>query len=1268
LLATFYVTDTADYPAGLTSAHIEAQYSGTLRYALEQANANAGPDNIFFQIPASAAPWLNTPVPGFDPYTQSWRITLERPLPAVTDSVVIDGYSQAHAGVPYRYPAQFTFINEIQHLIVTGNPTSGTFQLRVPLVSGVSAGGLTAALPYNATAMQIQTEMERILGAGNVKATGGPVNESFVSMEFIGQLAGLPIDPLHSEAENFMGGLAPQVFLSNGAQGGVGEILEPVLIFSTRNELPALEGNNAKVRVILDGRNVTTPGFDIQAPHCEVRGFAIDNFDVGIAIDNRNAAGTRIQGNFLGQYLMYPVNVGTGGPLSGGNAVILEGVGNRIGIRIGREGGGIGAINATIGGTAPQENNVISGNLEQGILVEPGADGNVISGNQVGVIGPTDNGRYFQVGNGKSGVVIRSAVNSIGGSTSGAGNVISANGGNGIWISGEHAIGNVITGNIVGSAPGGGYVYGAGDPGNGSSGNPIEGQDGIRIEQAYGTQVGGPREGERNQIASNRGAGVRILGADASGTQIQNNFIGLLKNGTSVLGNRDSGVVLEQGVTRVVVGPHNIISGNLRGVHVVGPSSYGHEIIDNFIGTSLQGDADLGNTHEGILIANSSDNVIRGDGHGSQVISGNARGIVIGTGSSRNIIEGSYIGVSADASIIVGNSLQGILIEGASANQVGGVAWVAHNVIGGNLQGIEITGAGSTENKIEGNWIGTHGTTLGTLGNRLDGVRIRAGASGNFVGGADPLAGNVIKYNARNGIRVEDNSVRNTLWSNLIAQNRDLGIDLVGSLAAGDPKPNLMQSAPTMSRIFSTTTTTMVEGELRGQPNTAYTIQFFSGNGIGPGRPVQAAQYLGEVKLITDGTGFMRFTRGVSRVAEGEYVTATATDAAGNTSEFAVGVRELPAVVEFHASSYVVLESEGSIVIEVERTGGGGGDFTVDYRVVEIPGSASQATDFTGSAGTLSFTAGATRRVITIPILNDFVREGDETFEVVLSNPKGYATLGVITRTTVQIVDDDIPGAISFAQPEIRVDETAGEAIVTVKRNGTGSTVTVDYRAIAGTAVAGIDFTPVSGTLTFLPGETQQAFRVPILWDDVNDGEKRVQLRLSNPTGGATLGFPDAVPLVIQDVMTPRVLSLQAVMDPGGRSTSKLMITFNVPLDPIRAVDPRNYGHSVQIPGPDRRIGTFDDVLVGINSITYDPGTKSVTIRTVRGIPKGTPIRVSINAAENEPQAAVGVADTAGTPLDGDGDGRPGGAYYGVVVPAATPARVRGKPQVRNKR
>jgi hypothetical protein len=85
---------------------------------------------------------------------------------------------------------------------------------------------------------------------------------------------------------------------------------------------------------------------------------------------------------------------------------------------------------------------------------------------------------------------------------------------------------------------------------------------------------------------------------------------------------------------------------------------------------------------------------------------------------------------------------------------------------------------------------------------------------------------------------------------------------------------------------------------------------------------------------------------------------------------------------------------------------------------------------------------------------------------------------------------------------------------------GNAGEVSIHYMASDGTAVAGEDFTPVAGTLTFAEGETRKTFTVPIMADSITEGTETVHLVLSDPAGGAFLGTPAAAELFIVDGTT----------------------------------------------------------------------------------------------------------------------------------------------------
>ena len=141
--------------------------------------------------------------------------------------------------------------------------------------------------------------------------------------------------------------------------------------------------------MIVDGsQTVGATGFVIDASDSILRGLIIDGFDVGVSVPRPADVGNLIQGNFIGNSFLYPVDPVTGSALPAPYNVIFAGLGNH------RQGVYLNGRNTTVGGTDPQENNVIAGNGLQGIFIDYAAMGNVVEGNQIGIIGPSDNGRY----------------------------------------------------------------------------------------------------------------------------------------------------------------------------------------------------------------------------------------------------------------------------------------------------------------------------------------------------------------------------------------------------------------------------------------------------------------------------------------------------------------------------------------------------------------------------------------------------------------------------------------------------------------------------------------------------------------------------------------------------------------------------------------------------------------------------------------------------------------------------------------------------------
>ena len=228
------------------------------------------------------------------------------------------------------------------------------------------------------------------------------------------------------------------------------------------------------------------------------------------------------------------------------------------------------------------------------------------------------------------------------------------------------------------------------------------------------------------------------------------------------------------------------------------------------------------------------------------------------------------------------------------------------------------------------------------------------------------------------------------------------------------------------------------------------------------------------------------------------------------------------ALLEFAVPAVSVGEGGGTVTLTVTRTGRLTGIVSVDY--ASSGGTATAGIDYGTSSGQLTWADGdGADKGFSVPILEDFAVEGDETVLLTLSNPVGGATLGGVSTIPLTITDNDLPGEVRFGGAAAQVVEGALTATIVVSRvGGVGGTVTVDYGTSDGTATAPTDYTPAAGTLTWTGGDgADKTFTVDIVDDAAVEPNETVNLTLSNPTGGATLGSPAAAVLTILDDDAP---------------------------------------------------------------------------------------------------------------------------------------------------
>ncbi|BAP54802.1 Na-Ca exchanger/integrin-beta4 [Thioploca ingrica] len=244
----------------------------------------------------------------------------------------------------------------------------------------------------------------------------------------------------------------------------------------------------------------------------------------------------------------------------------------------------------------------------------------------------------------------------------------------------------------------------------------------------------------------------------------------------------------------------------------------------------------------------------------------------------------------------------------------------------------------------------------------------------------------------------------------------------------------------------------------------------------------------------------------------------------GTSTMIAVRIADVPAFSSIQLSMPEYKVNEGGkkeAVVFVTRAGKSGGTVSTDFQTID--GTAIANNDYTPVSGTLTWADGdRTQQAIKIPILQDSLNENHETFGIQLANLTGEAQFGQYAQATVTIVDTPSMGSLEFSQPEYRVNESAGKATIQVNRIGDSSgEVSVNYTTTAeGSAQVGQDFTPSQGVLQWTNGDSEpKFFDIPISVDEQPEGEETVDLSLSNPTGGASLGAISTAILKITDVV-----------------------------------------------------------------------------------------------------------------------------------------------------
>ena len=203
----------------------------------------------------------------------------------------------------------------------------------------------------------------------------------------------------------------------------------------------------------------------------------------------------------------------------------------------------------------------------------------------------------------------------------------------------------------------------------------------------------------------------------------------------------------------------------------------------------------------------------------------------------------------------------------------------------------------------------------------------------------------------------------------------------------------------------------------------------------------------------------------------------------------------------------------GSLVFTVTRSGNTGSAVSASYATAS--GTATSGSDFAAGSGTVSFAANQATATITVATIDDTAVESAETMTVTLSVPSSGAAITTATGTGT-INDNDGASPTYLVISDASALEGYNLTFTVTRSGNTAVTTSVNYATAPGTAATN-DYTGVSGTLTFAPGETTKTISVFARTDIRAEADEVFYLNLSGATGGATINDAQGAGTIYDD-------------------------------------------------------------------------------------------------------------------------------------------------------
>jgi CSLREA domain-containing protein len=930
-------------------------------------------------------------------------------------------------------------------------------------------------------------------------------------------------------------------------------------------------------------------GIRIESPSNQIGGTAgaatrnviAGNAGNGVEIANAAATLTSIQGNYIGTN-----PAGSARVANGSNGIRSS------------------ADQTLVGGPTAGAGNLISGNTASGIHINvpAAAVGSAVQGNLIGV---ALNGTA-SISNTR-GIFIESTPKTlVGGPAASARNIISGNRIQGIIVQGSGAASTTIANNYIG----------VGSDGLARLGN----NDGIYINNQPGTTI------ISNTISANKDNGIYLGGANAVGTSVQANYIGTNAINTP-LGNYSNGVVIDGAVNTLVGGTSlaqsNVIGDNGNyGILIFTSTAAGTQIKGNFIGAARDGLTSIPNFYNGIRAVAGS-GVIGGTaaGEGNLIAFNKHNGILL-----TRTVTTTPSGYTIAGNRIYANIRLGIDLDPAVLGEGDGVtANDALDVDSGpnTLQNYPVLTAASSDlsqTRIDGSLNSTPNTLFKLdFYSQGDCDPSGSGEGGSYVGqssvttnGSGTVAFTQLTFNVSvpagqkltATATAPDGSTSEFSQCVTIGTLPALSINNV-SLIEGNS--GTKQANFTLSLTSAVASNVVIQ--YTTSDNTASTpIDYLAATGI---VTIPAGQLSAQVVITT--TGDLMYEQDETFLVN----VLSATNASINDGEGQGTIVNDDSVPTISIADTSVVEGNtGNRTMIFTATLSNPNNQAVTVNFATANGTASTPSDYLSTSGSLTFESGDTSATLSVSVVGDTIDEPNET---VLVNLSGGSVAISDAQAQGTIVDDDLTPTLSVNDVSVTETNTGinTNAVFTVSLSGQSqSSITLNYATANGSATAPADYLSASGPLTFAPGQTTRAVTVTVVGDNLDEATETFVLNLSagsvaisDAQGQATINDNDGPPSL-------SIADSSVLESPSSNRTMIFTVTLSALSGQPVTVSYATANGSATAPA---------DYLSGTGSVTIPAGSLSGTISvTVKGdnltegnetfsVGLSNPINVTIN-------------------------------------------------------